>query len=123
MRYYFCVDYGGHVFAFTSEDEAFKAFKALSACVGISSYYEYTDNKANPVVSGMLHNVIKECDSSLQKRKLIHMDHIESLYDTKPEVKCDEYGCWQYDELNEDGSIPDGWQEIDDKHYCSKHHR
>lgn len=119
MRYYFCVDYGGSLFAFENEEDAFKAYKALNNSLGVSSYFEYSDESDN--VSGMLHNVIKECSSSLQRRKLIHKKHIAGLYSVELQVKCDEPGCWKTEDLNEDGSIPDGWQEIDDKHYCHAH--
>lgn len=119
MRFYYCVDYGGHLFAFQNEDDAFKAFKALNNAHGISSYYDFTS--ADGKTSGMLHNVIKECSSSLQKRKAMPSDHIEACYMIRKEAKCDEPGCWKQEELNEDGSIPDGWQEADDKHYCPVH--
>jgi len=121
MGYYYCVDYGGNVFAFGNKDEAYSVFKALSNFLGVCGYYEFTDDDAN--VSGMLHGVIKECDCHLSRMKKIHKDHISNVYDVEKQVKCDDPGCWKTEDLNEDGSIPYGWQEIDDKHYCPTHIR
>lgn len=122
---YFCVKYGNATIVFRNETEAFAAFKALSAAIGGTAYFTYSSEKCD---SYCIYDVVRHQDISLEKKLFILECDVDPdlghcVVREIPTVKCDNSGCWHQEDCTEYGAIPDGWQEIDDKHYCKEHHQ